>query len=146
MVYVGGVSNGEFTGLFPNADTLEIGAATIVNASFSSPPPDGDTGTITFGTPGILATPSTTLAISPNNYASYFPVTGAVAGSSDVTVTMSGVSQTTTIRVVSSPTYTLQLPGTVKINATVSGHVFPAPSSLPTGHSRCRRATPMSQR
>jgi hypothetical protein len=124
VVYVGGVSNGEFTNLYPNADTLEIGAATVVNASFSSPPPNGDTGTITFGTPGILATPSTTLAISPGNYASYFPVTGAVAGSSDVTVTMSGVSQTTSIRVVSSPTYTLGLPSTVKVNATGSGHMF----------------------
>lgn len=124
VVYVGSVSNGVFTDLFPNASTLEIGAATVVNASFASPPPNGDTGTITFGTPGILSTPSTTLAISPNNYTSYFPVTGAVAGSSDVTVTMSGVSQTTTILVVSSPTYTLQLPGTAKINATVSGSIF----------------------
>lgn len=39
----GTVSNGLFTGLYANESTSETGAATTLYASFSLPPPNGDT-------------------------------------------------------------------------------------------------------
>jgi hypothetical protein len=125
-VFVGGsTTGGGFSGLFINGlSTLEIGAAVLVNAQFFPAPPNGDTGTITFGTAGILTTPSSTLAISALNCCNGFPVVGAVAGSSDVTVTASGVSQTATLKVVSAATYQLDVPATVKVNSSVTARLF----------------------
>ncbi|HEX8108645.1 MAG TPA: hypothetical protein VF516_13015, partial [Kofleriaceae bacterium] len=125
VVYVGSSSAGTgFQNLYVNGySNLEIGAATLLYAYFYPSPPTGATGTITFGTAGILSTPSTTLPISSSSCCNYFPVVGAVAGSSDVTVTVNGVSQTTTINVVSSPTYSLGLTSTVKTGSVVTATI-----------------------
>ncbi|MEO7735268.1 MAG: hypothetical protein ABIY55_30225, partial [Kofleriaceae bacterium] len=93
------------------------------NANFFPPPPNGDSGAITFGTAGILTTPSSTVEISATNCCDSFPILGAVAGTSDVTLTVSGVSQTITLKVVSAATYTLQLPATVKAGSSVTARL-----------------------
>jgi|GEM_PF-3022627 len=123
VVYVGGstAGGGTFTGLGVNGtSTVELGGAVALNANFFPAPPNGDTGTITFGTPGILTTPSTSLAIAANTCCNYFPVLAAVAGTTDVTVNVGGVSQSATIKVVPAASYSLQVPGTVKAGASVT--------------------------
>ncbi|MGE5187170.1 MAG: beta strand repeat-containing protein [Acidobacteriota bacterium] len=134
VVYVGGSTTGGggvFTAVYPNCYaswTLELGATAVYYAYYNTPPPTGDTGTISFSTPGIVTTPSTNLTIASNSYQGYFSVTGAVAGSTAITVTTTSGVQTTPASynptVVSTPTYTLGLSSsTFKVGATVSATI-----------------------
>lgn len=124
VMYVGGgTQNGVFQGLFSTYGILEVGAAVPVITSFSPPPPSGDTGTISFSVNGVLTTPSTSFSISSLYCCSSFPVTGAVAGTADVIVTVSGVTQFVTLNVVSTPTYTLFVPATIKAGASATARI-----------------------
>lgn len=122
VIYVGttSVSAGFNSLSFSGLSTVEIGGATVLYAYFYPTPLTPATGTITFGTAGILSTPSTTLPISAGSCCNYFPIIGAVAGSSDVTVNVNGISQTATITVVSAPTYSISMASSVKVGSAVT--------------------------
>ncbi len=127
VAYVGGSTSGgggTFYALYSYCSTqVEIGASTLYYAYYSTAPPTGDTGTITFGTSGIATTPNTNISVASNANYTYIPVTGAVAGTTSIIVTTTSGTQTNNITVVSSPTYTLSVPATIKVGSTVSATI-----------------------
>ena len=122
IAYVGDPSSTNFlrfVNLSANQPTLEVGAATLVNASFNPPASTDDSGQIMFSAGGILSTPSTTMVIPANNFGVSFPITGIANGSTNVTVTVDGqqLSVPITIKV---PVFSMPSPGTVPRNNTVT--------------------------
>jgi hypothetical protein len=133
VIYVGGASQypSYFSYLSTSSNTLQIGSSAYSTVSLSVPSPADMPVTLAASASGVVVLPQASTFIAAGSTQVSFPIVAVGAGSVDITVTAGGVQQSTTINVVSTPTFTLNMnasagAGTIVLATLQSDCVLPA--------------------